>query len=88
MFGISCSPELFQKIMERILCGCDDCLNFIGDIIVYGKTKQEHDERLNKVLRVLEENSVLFNRKKFIFVASELIFLGHRQTASGQRKRL
>lgn len=40
MFGINFAPELFQKIMERLLFGCEGCLNYIDDIIIYGATKQ------------------------------------------------
>lgn len=85
MFGISCAPELFQKIMERILCGCKGCLNFIDDIIVYGATKAEHNERLEIVLQVLKENNILLNQDKCVFGVSELQFLGHNLSADGIR---
>lgn len=29
MFGITCAPELFQKILERMLTGLDGVVNFI-----------------------------------------------------------
>lgn len=46
-FGLVTAPELFQKAMDEILAGCDDC--FIDDITIEGKNAEEHDNRLEKV---------------------------------------
>lgn len=50
LIGINCAPEIFQKLMEQILSGCEGVLNFIDDIVVYGPTKEIHDSRLRTVL--------------------------------------
>ena len=50
-FGISCAPELFQRRMNKILEGLDGVVCLIDDVLVQGKTKAEHDERLGKALR-------------------------------------
>lgn len=83
MFGITCAPELFQKIMEQILSGCEGCLNFIDYIIVYGSTQEEHDERVSKVLDKLKEYDVQLNNDKCIYGVTELKFLGHTLSAKG-----
>lgn len=85
MFGISCAPEMFQKILEKLLLGCEGTLNFIDDIIIHGATEKEHDERLSKVLRVLEENDVLLNKKKCIYKTQTIEFLGHVLSPKGIR---
>lgn len=85
LFGISCAPEMFQKILEKMLLGCERTFNFIDDIIVHGATEQEHDERLSKVLRVLKENNVLLNENKCIYKTKKIEFLGHELSASGIR---
>lgn len=66
MFGISCAPEIFQKLMEQILSVCDGCLSFIDDVIVFGEDRQEHDNRLAKVKESLNENGVTLNDGKCI----------------------
>lgn len=38
MFGINCAPEMFQRIMEQLLKGCQGCLNFMDDIIIFSKS--------------------------------------------------
>lgn len=62
MFGIACAPEIFQKIMEQILAGCDGCLNYMDDIIIYGETMEQLNERVGKVLKTLEDYNVTLNK--------------------------
>ncbi|XP_058840008.1 uncharacterized protein K02A2.6-like [Topomyia yanbarensis] len=49
-FGLVTAPELFQKSMDEILVGCEGTFWYIDDVIVEGKTLEEHDKRLDKVL--------------------------------------
>ena len=44
MFDISSAPELYQHVIQQVLQECDD-------IIVEGKSTEEHDRRLQRVLR-------------------------------------
>lgn len=83
MFGISCAPEIFQKIMEQVLSGLDGCLNFSDDIIVFGPTKDIHDSRLKLTLDRLKQNNVTLNREKCVFGADSIKFIGHTLSASG-----
>lgn len=85
MFGVSCAPEHFQKIMERMLLPCEGVVNFIDDVIVFGSDVYEHNARLKHVLQVLKQNNVVLNEKKCIFNASEIEFLGHELSAKGIR---
>lgn len=83
MFGIVCAPEMFQKIMEQVLVGCDGCLNYIDDIIIYGETREQLKERTEKVLKRLSEYHVELNTDKCIYEVNELTFLGHKLSANG-----
>lgn len=40
-FGLSCAPELFQKVMERILVGCRNKTIYLDDILIYGRSLEE-----------------------------------------------
>ncbi|XP_055614847.1 uncharacterized protein K02A2.6-like [Toxorhynchites rutilus septentrionalis] len=51
-FGLVTAPELFQKAMDEILCGCEGTFWYLDDVIVEGTTLQEHDNRLEKVIFV------------------------------------
>lgn len=85
MFGISCAPEQYQKIMGQLLAGCDNCVHYIDDIIVFGRTEEEHDRCVEKVLTVLKSRNVLLNLKKCLFKVTELDFLGHHISDKGIR---
>ena len=49
-FGVSCAPELFQKRMANIL-GLQGVVCQIDDVMVFGATRKEHDNRLFAVLQ-------------------------------------
>lgn len=85
MFGISCAPEHYQKVMERILLSCDGVVNFIDDIVVFGSTDEEHNRNLKQVLKVLQDNNVLLNKQKCIYNAKSIEFLGHILSPNGIR---
>ena len=68
-FGISSGPEIFQREMSQLLSGIQEVIRVIGGLLVSGKTKQEHQERLDLVLSRLEKNvvtpkNVNLNRKR------------------------
>jgi hypothetical protein len=77
MFGINNAPELFQKTMERLLMGCENMLVYLDDILVYGKSREEHDRSLKKVLERLEKHNVQLNQEKSLLRKTRIKFLGH-----------
>lgn len=85
MFGLSCAPEIFQKVMEHILSGIPGCYNYIDDIIIIGSTDEEHDKILSRVLKRLKEYQVELNMGKCVFRVTKLVFLGHELSTSGIR---
>lgn len=85
MFGINCAPEIFQKLLEQMLCGCEGVINYIDDIVVHAPTKELHDVRLRKVFDRLREFKVTLNREKCQFAVPEIAFLGHILSSTGIR---
>lgn len=83
VFGVSCAPEKFQKLMEQILNSCSNVIVFIDDVLVYGRDEAEHDRCVEEVLRVLDKYGVLLNTPKCEIKVSEIVFLGHRLTPEG-----
>lgn len=59
MFGISCAPELFQKAMESIVAGLDGVVVYLDDILVTGRTQNEHDARLTQLMTRLQHYGIL-----------------------------
>ena len=68
--------------MTEILEGIKGVEASQDDILVTGRTLEEHDERLTKVLDVIEEAGLKLNEEKCVW---SLIFLGHRFDKDGVR---
>ena len=75
-FGINTAAEIFQKAIESIICGIEGSMNISDDIIVSGSTKNDHDNRLDKVLFKLEAAGITVNENKCVFSVNELDFFG------------
>ena len=82
-FGIASAPAVFQRIMDTILQGIDGVACYIDDIIITGKTTEEHLERLEEVLRRLLRHGIHVKKSKCRFLQPSVIFLGYRIDAEG-----
>lgn len=83
MFGISCAPEKYQKMMDRIVGDLEGVLNAADDLLVHAKTMEEHDGRLEKLMERLTEYNILLNLDKCVFRVTQIRFLGHILTEEG-----
>ena len=83
LFGISCTPEMYQNILQQLLQGCDGVRNVMDDIIIHSKTKEEHEVHLKKVLSVLQEKGLTLNKEKCQFYMSKLEYMGHELSEQG-----
>ena len=56
-FGLCNVPATFQRVMESVLAGLarETCLVYIDDILVLGKTFEEHLQNLKKVFNRLKK---------------------------------
>ena len=77
MFGVSCAPEMYQKILQQVLQECKGAHNIFDDIIIHVETEEEHDIRFEKVVQVLNERGLTFNRDKCQYKIAHLEFMGH-----------
>ena len=76
-FGISSTPEHFQKRMSKLLSGLHGVLCLMDDVVVFGKDKNKHNDRLTAVLKRIETAGVTLNSSKCEFGKEQLKFLGH-----------
>ena len=77
-FGLLSLPEIFSKCIDKILEGIHRVAKSIDDFLVYGRTFEEHDTRLEKLLSNLAENGVTLIKDKCQFHQTEVTFLGHK----------
>ena len=78
-FGLTNAPATFQRAMNSIFAGLSgiDCLVYLDDIVVNGRTLAEHNQRLVNVLEKLEAAGLKLNPKKCELVQGQSSILGH-----------
>ncbi|KAL1279526.1 hypothetical protein QQF64_026199 [Cirrhinus molitorella] len=76
-FGITSAPEIFQKRMSELLLNVEGVCCYMDDILVYGCTHEEHDHRLDEVLKAIHASGLKLKKKCKILVPKELGFVGH-----------
>ena len=62
-FGISSAPEHFQKRMSRILEWLEGVICLVDDVLIFGWTKMEHDDRRGTALQQMQAAGVNLNKK-------------------------
>ena len=75
-FAVASAPSIFQKIMDQMLAGVEGVVCYLDDIIVTGRTKAEHLQRLNVVFARIEAFGFHVNKKKCIFLQNHVEYLG------------
>lgn len=76
-FGLVSAPEIFQKVMDEILAGCEGTVWYLDDIYVEGEDREQHDKYLSHVLDRLKSRGVCLNEDKCEIGVSKVQFLGH-----------
>ena len=84
-FGVASAPAIFQRTMESILQGLPHICVYLDDILVTGRTEQEHLHNLEAALTRLEQAGIHLKREKCAFMLPEVEYLGHRLSAEGLR---
>jgi hypothetical protein len=78
-FGLTNTPATFTCLMNSVLNTFLDIfgLFFINDILVYSRSKEEHEEHLKLVLQVLREHKLYAKLSKCEFFQRKVIYLSH-----------
>ena len=84
-FGITSAPEHFQRRMSELLSDIEGVVYLIDDVLVHGKTPEEHNERLYRVLCRLQKEGLTLNREKCRSSMRQVQFLGQIVDESGIR---
>ncbi|GJV00071.1 putative reverse transcriptase domain-containing protein [Tanacetum coccineum] len=78
-FGLTNAPAVFMDLMNRV---CKPYLDkfvivFIDDILIYSKSKKEHEEHLRQILKLLKKEELYAKFSKCEFWISRVQFLCH-----------
>jgi hypothetical protein len=77
-FGLTGAPATFQRFINDSLRDYLDqfCSAYLDDILIYSKTREEHEEHVRKVLQRLREAGLYAKLSKCEFFVTKTKFLG------------
>lgn len=77
-FGLHGAPATFQRLMDRVLAGCDQyAAAYLDDVVVYSGSWQEHLRHLTDILKRLQEAGLTINTTKCSWAQMEVRYLGY-----------
>ena len=79
-YGINCAPEIFHAKIQQLFENETGVKVFMDDIVVWGRTREEHDARLKRALATVRRSGLKLNEKKCVFGVTELTYLGEKLT--------
>lgn len=90
-FGLSCAPELFQRVMEKLFVSCKNVIVYLDDILIYGRTQEELNKYVETVRKIIDDNCLTVNEEKSTYNKNTIDFLGLTLDGQGilpMRKKL
>ena len=86
-FGLCNAPSTCARLMNIVLAGLpsDVVLVYLDDLMIMGKTLEEHISNLRTVLERLQRHGLKIKLEKCKFLAPKLDFLGHTVDVHGIR---
>ena len=86
-FRLCNMPVTFQHIMQNTLgeLNLTYCIIYLDDVIVFGRTEQEHLEHLQIVLEHFREFNLKLKPSKCSFFQTEIVYLAHPVSKEGIR---
>jgi len=84
-FGLFNAPAMFQRLMDMVLTGLQwsSCIVYIDDIIVVGRTFDEHIQNLKQIFERLDKAGLKLQPHKCQFLQQKVQFLGHIVSTEG-----
>ena len=84
-FGLCNASVTFQHLMQNTLGELNPtyCVIYLDDVIVFGRTEEEHLEHLCIVFKRFREFNLKLKPSKCSFLQSEIIYLAHHISQQG-----
>ena len=77
-FGLMNAPSTFQRLVSRVLVGCEPfTAAYIDDILVFSRNETEYEQYLDAVFQCLARHNLRIKLKKCSFFQKQMPFLGH-----------
>lgn len=84
-YGIASAPAIFQRLIDQMLSDIPFACAYLDDILITGKSTEQHLQTLNKVLNRLKEFGLKCSLKKCTFFQPSINYLGYIITKDGKK---
>ena len=91
---LASAPDIFQSIMTGLFHDLDYVVVYLDDILIIqkeGETEDDHLQKVEEVLKRLEDKGFRANLRKSFFMQQEVEYLGYLLTSKGikpQQKKI
>lgn len=82
-FGVVFAQEVFHRTVSEAFGDITGCETDIDDILIWGQTMEEHDERLAEVMNRVKSLNMTLNKEKCEFRKTTIGYLGELLTDQG-----
>ena len=82
-FGLKVSSEIFQRKLLDVFRDLDGIVCIADDVLIFGKTKEEHYANLTSLLNACKTVGIKLNKEKMEIDVKQLTFMGHKITCDG-----
>ncbi|PIO68609.1 reverse transcriptase, partial [Teladorsagia circumcincta] len=84
-FGVKPAPGIFQQCIDALIAGLDGTAAYLDDILVTGRTIDEHNTRLDAVFQRIQDYGFRVRLEKCSFLQTQIKYLGFVINAQGRR---
>ena len=81
--GMNVASNGFQKKLDEIFQNVQGVTGIVDDMIIYGKSINEHDIHFLNFLSIVRKNNLRLNASKLQFQLEEVSFFGHNWNSKG-----
>lgn len=83
-FGVKSAPGIFQQIMDSLIAGLDGCAAYLDDVVVTGRTIEEHIANLEALFERIHQFDFRVRIEKCNFLVPQIHYLGNTIDANGR----
>ena len=81
--GMNVTSNVFQKKLDEIFQNVQGVTGIADDMIIYGKSQEEHDVHFLNFLSIVRKNNLQLNASKLQFQLKEVSLFGHKWNSKG-----
>ena len=82
-FGLNLSQDVLQERMDHIMERCPGTMGIADDVAVFGKDEKEHGATLHNLMKIAQQEGLVFNPDMCDIKKQKMCFLGLEFSSQG-----